>query len=433
MVDVPTAYVDHAAAAFYPVVMMHGMNDAGHNGHMERMRHVVSDALDGGLIVRGYIHRFNDPPVIGFLACHSPLAGIGSLPICNPADFLCRHLNKFFGAFAYSSELQRQLAQSNFYRDPTRIPEYLKRVKYLPDINNEHAVKNATYKANFASLRQLIMVRALQDTQTLHTTGRLTMYETPGNHLQFSDDLLATNMRAGIMGGCLLAASAWSAILDVPHGPAIWQPESFLVDDRFIFDLDRDYHAGNDTPSLAKPEFPVVIMHGMGDAALNPGMQRLRKAVATRLGAYVTNVQIGASQAEDTSNGFFMNLDKQVDYFARVVAEVRFPLFLPDLNNEKPSKNATYKANFATLQRLLLVRAAQDSMVYPSESEWFGAYEDGAFDRILAMNETTWYKADAFGLQTLDKAGKITFKETTGDHLRIPTETLLAWADQYFV
>ncbi|RHZ03720.1 hypothetical protein DYB31_013325, partial [Aphanomyces astaci] len=106
MVDVPTAYVDHAAAAFYPVVMMHGMNDAGHNGHMERMRHVVSDALDGGLIVRGYIHRFNDPPVIGFLACHSPLAGIGSLPICNPADFLCRHLNKFFGAFAYSSELQ---------------------------------------------------------------------------------------------------------------------------------------------------------------------------------------------------------------------------------------------------------------------------------------------------------------------------------------
>ncbi|RHY08067.1 hypothetical protein DYB25_005308 [Aphanomyces astaci] len=385
MVDVPTAYVDHAAAAFYPVVMMHGMNDAGHNGHMERMRHVVSDALDGGLIVRGYIHRFNDPPVIGFLACHSPLAGIGSLPICNPADFLCRHLNKFFGAFAYSSELQRQLAQSNFYRDPTRIPEYLKRVKYLPDINNEHAVKNAT------------------------------------------------NMRAGIMGGCLLAASAWSAILDVPHGPAIWQPESFLVDDRFIFDLDRDYHAGNDTPSLAKPEFPVVIMHGMGDAALNPGMQRLRKAVATRLGAYVTNVQIGASQAEDTSNGFFMNLDKQVDYFARVVAEVRFPLFLPDLNNEKPSKNATYKANFATLQRLLLVRAAQDSMVYPSESEWFGAYEDGAFDRILAMNETTWYKADAFGLQTLDKAGKITFKETTGDHLRIPTETLLAWADQYFV
>ncbi|RHZ32092.1 hypothetical protein DYB26_006758 [Aphanomyces astaci] len=385
MVDVPTAYVDHAAAAFYPVVMMHGMNDAGHNGHMERMRHVVSDALDGGLIVRGYIHRFNDPPVIGFLACHSPLAGIGSLPICNPADFLCRHLNKFFGAFAYSSELQRQLAQSNFYRDPTRIPEYLKRVKYLPDINNEHAVKNAT------------------------------------------------NMRAGIMGGCLLAASAWSAILDVPHGPAIWQPESFLVDDRFIFDLDRDYHAGNDTPSLAKPEFPVVIMHGMGDAALNPGMQRLRKAVATRLGAYVTNVQIGASQAEDTSNGFFMNLDKQVDYFARVVAEVRFPLFLPDLNNEKPSTNATYKANFATLQRLLLVRAAQDSMVYPSESEWFGAYEDGAFGRILAMNETTWYKADAFGLQTLDKAGKITFKETTGDHLRIPTETLLAWADQYFV
>ncbi|RHY28485.1 hypothetical protein DYB32_005941 [Aphanomyces invadans] len=319
IVDVPTAYVRGAAVEFYPVVMMHGMNDAGHTGHMERMRLVVSDTLDGayvtsvqigrnvredeynsvhltmdeqvfaaivrrdpnlrhgfhaigfsqgGLIVRGYIERYNNPPVIGFLACHSPLAGIGSLPICNPTTFFCRQLNKFFGAFAYSSELQRedpcfssarqrkprllfvdQLAQSNFYRDPTRIPEYRERggyttrvnrcmtcgpgvVKYLPDLNNELSVQNATYKANFASLRQLIMVRALRDTQ---------------------------------------------------------------------------------------------------------------------------------------------------------------------------------------------------------ESEWFGAYEDGAFDKVLLMNETKWYQDDSFGLKTLNEAGKITLKETAGDHLRIPTETLLSWIEQYFV
>ncbi|ETV97500.1 hypothetical protein, variant 2 [Aphanomyces invadans] len=236
IVDVPTAYVRGAAVEFYPVVMMHGMNDAGHTGHMERMRLVVSDTLDGayvtsvqigrnvredeynsvhltmdeqvsrfaaivrrdpnlrhgfhaigfsqgGLIVRGYIERYNNPPVIGFLACHSPLAGIGSLPICNPTTFFCRQLNKFFGAFAYSSELQHQLAQSNFYRDPTRIPEYRERVKYLPDLNNELSVQNATYKANFASLRQLIMVRALRDTQVclhlpLSCCGWLTMRHT---------------------------------------------------------------------------------------------------------------------------------------------------------------------------------------------------------------------------------------------------------------
>ncbi|KAF0697421.1 Aste57867_11901 [Aphanomyces stellatus] len=285
IVDVPTMYVDGPAAAFYPVVMMHGMNDAAHNGHMERMRNVVSDTLDGayvtsvqigknvdedeynsvhltmdeqvsrfaaivsrdpnlrkgfnaigfsqgGLIVRGYIERFNDPPVIGFLACHSPLAGIGSLPICNPTDFLCRQLNKFFGEFAYTDELQGLLAQSNFYRDPTRIDQYLRKARYLPDINNEHAVTNATYKQNFASLRQLIMVRAMRDTQiaptmsswfgsyadgdwstvlpmketswykndafglkTLDMAGRVTTYETPDNHLQFSDELLAKWVR----------------------------------------------------------------------------------------------------------------------------------------------------------------------------------------------------------------------------------------------
>jgi hypothetical protein len=38
--------------------------------------------------------------------------------------------------------------------------------RFLPDINNERVeAQNETYKRNFASLRQLIMVRALQDNQ----------------------------------------------------------------------------------------------------------------------------------------------------------------------------------------------------------------------------------------------------------------------------
>ncbi|ETV97503.1 hypothetical protein H310_09425 [Aphanomyces invadans] len=332
-------------------------------------------------------------------------------------------------------------------------------------------------------------------------------------------------MRVGIVGGCLWWTSAAANL----HGRAVWQPESFLADDRLIVDVDGDYHVGElggVEGHVDRNTLPVVIMHGMGDAAQNPGMQRLRKAVATRLGGYATNVQIGASQAEDTSNGFFMNLDKQVDYFARVVAadehlrhgfnalgfsqgnlvvrgyierynsppvksfvSIHGPLagvaglphcrpinfickkisdlisaaayadsvqdnvaqanyfrdptriseykvharFLPDINNEHGSKNATFKANFANLEQLVLVRAAQDSMVYPRESEWFGAYEDGAFDKVLLMNETKWYQDDSFGLKTLNEAGKITLKETAGDHLRIPTETLLSWIEQYFV
>ncbi|OQR97597.1 palmitoyl-protein thioesterase 1 [Achlya hypogyna] len=281
IIDVPTVYVDGPAAAFFPVVMMHGMNDAGHNRHMERMRNVVSETLDGayvtnvqigknvaedeynsvhltmdeqvarfativakdpnlrkgfhgigfsqgGLILRAYIERYNDPPVIGLLACHSPLAGIGALPICNPNDFFCRQLNNIVGAVAYSDELQEHLAQSNYYRDPTRIQEYLEHVRFLPDLNNERAEKNATYSAHFSALRQLVLVRALRDTQvapslsswfggyqdgdwstllemnetswyttdafglrTLDAAGKVTLYTTPGDHLQFSDETLA--------------------------------------------------------------------------------------------------------------------------------------------------------------------------------------------------------------------------------------------------
>ncbi|KDO35471.1 hypothetical protein SPRG_00318 [Saprolegnia parasitica CBS 223.65] len=281
IIDVPTVYVDGPASAFFPVVMMHGMNDAGHNGHMERMRNVVSETLDGayvtsvqigknvaedeynsvhltmdeqvarfaaivakdpnlrkgfhgigfsqgGLILRAYIERYNDPPVIGFLACHSPLAGIGALPICNPNDFGCRQLNKIVGAVAYSDELQEHLAQSNYYRDPTRIQEYLDHVHFLPDLNNEWATVNTTYAAHFKSLRQLVLVRAMRDSQvapslsswfgaykdgdwstllpmnatpwyttdafglqSLDAAGKITLYETPDDHLQFSDETLA--------------------------------------------------------------------------------------------------------------------------------------------------------------------------------------------------------------------------------------------------
>ena len=45
-------------------------------------------------------------------------------------------------------------------------------------------------------------------------------------------------------------------------------------------------------------------------------------AISTYLGgAYVLNVQIGNSSIADILNGFIMNLDDQVDYFANVVQQ----------------------------------------------------------------------------------------------------------------
>ncbi|RMX64826.1 hypothetical protein DD238_004340 [Peronospora effusa] len=294
--------------------------------------------------------------------------------------------------------------------------------------------------------------------------------------------------------------------------------------------------------------FPVVLMHGMGDAARNGGMIRIQKTIAEHLGVYVANVQLGNSVNEDVENSFFVTMDNQTKMFAKIVREdaqlthgfnavgfsqgnllirayierfndppvynfisfhgplagvgglprcsplnfickeidkligeavytkrvqgkhnatslracpqvlifagclehlaqanyYRDPLriedylehaqFLPDLNNEKILINQTYKDNFSKLQNLVLVRANQDTQVFPKESEWFGMYEDGdPHMNVLGFNETRWYQEDLFGLKTLNEAGKVHFVSTNGDHLRFSMEFLLGVVDKYLL
>jgi hypothetical protein len=49
--------------------------------------------------------------------------------------------------------------------------------------------------------------------------------------------------------------------------------------------------------------------------------------------------------------------------------------FLPDINNELPAKNTTYKDNLASLERLVLFKFSKDLIVVPRESSWFGFYD----------------------------------------------------------
>ncbi|TDH73100.1 hypothetical protein CCR75_004725 [Bremia lactucae] len=273
-------------------------------------------------------------------------------------------------------------------------------------------------------------------------------------------------------------------------------------------------------------DLPVVLMHGMGDAAENGGMLRIQKAIADYLGVYVASVQLGESVTEDVYNSFFVSMNNQTDRFANIVRKdphlangfnaigfsqgnllirayierfndppvrkfisfhgplagvgglprcsplnfickgideligeaayakrvqerlaqanyFRDPLrisaylkhaeFLPDLNNEKASLNQTYKENFIQLQSLVLVRASKDTQVWPKESEWFGMYRDGdPYKHVLEFNETRWYQEDLFGLQTLDKGGKVHFLSTDGDHLQFSVEFLLGVVAKYF-
>mmetsp|Transcript_4398 Transcript_4398/g.7741 ORF Transcript_4398/g.7741 Transcript_4398/m.7741 type:complete len:342 (-) Transcript_4398:175-1200(-) len=136
--------------------------------------------------------------------------------------------------------------------------------------------------------------------------------------------------------------------------------------------------------------------------------------------AYTTVVQNLVAQSN------YLKIPDEIDNY------LKFNHFLPYLNNEVEHENsALYKDNFIRLDRLALVRAAGDTMIFPSESEWFGFFPDGNFKTILPFNETVAYQKDAFGLQTLDKAGKLVFLESQGNHLQFKLDELFHWLDLY--
>ena len=102
-------------------------------------------------------------------------------------------------------------------------------------------------------------------------------------------------------------------------------------------------------------------------------------------------------------------------------------------NGEGVAINATYKENFIKTKRLIMIKALRDTMVFPNEGEHWGHFADNSLSNVVPMKETTWYQQDTFGLQTLDKAGKIVFDTTEGDHLQFTEEELVGWVKKYFV
>jgi len=103
-------------------------------------------------------------------------------------------------------------------------------------------------------------------------------------------------------------------------------------------------------------------------------------------------------------------------------------------NNEGPGGvNQTLAENFGKVDKFVMVKALADTMVFPNEGEWWGAFAPGDYSKVLPMNQTEWYQKDLFGLKTADKAGKIHFESTPGNHLQFSVENLYSWIDNYIL
>mmetsp|Transcript_3597 Transcript_3597/g.9053 ORF Transcript_3597/g.9053 Transcript_3597/m.9053 type:complete len:388 (-) Transcript_3597:2-1165(-) len=104
---------------------------------------------------------------------------------------------------------------------------------------------------------------------------------------------------------------------------------------------------------------------------------------------------------------------------------------IADLNNERFVKKR-YTANFARVKKFAMIKALQDSVVYPNEASWWGEFSDGSYTTLSHMRDTKLYHEDLFGLKTADQAGKIHFNFTDGDHVEFSDAEFYGWLDLYF-
>lgn len=99
-------------------------------------------------------------------------------------------------------------------------------------------------------------------------------------------------------------------------------------------------------------------------------------------------------------------------------------VFLADINNVR-TVNKTYIQNLNNLERFVLVMFDNDSIVQPKETEWFGFYAPGQAEKLVSLRESKIYLQDRLGLKKMDKAGKLIFLSTPGDHLRFTEEWMI--------
>jgi palmitoyl-protein thioesterase len=123
----------------------------------------------GNSLCRGYIQKYNDPPVNAFLSVHGTVMGVSALPGCfsqeKPLGTVCKALAEVLGDAAYSSIVQGILFQADYYRHnvgPTAT-RYLKNSQ-LAHWNNENPdMVKPEYKTNFQKTNKFAMVKAAKD------------------------------------------------------------------------------------------------------------------------------------------------------------------------------------------------------------------------------------------------------------------------------
>ncbi|MCJ1309238.1 hypothetical protein MMC25_002896 [Agyrium rufum] len=180
----------------------------------------------GGQFLRGYVERCNNPPVANLVTFGSQHNGIREFQTCGSGDWLCKGWEGLLKTQTWSDWVQTHLVPAQYFRNADSYDQYLESSNFLADINNERAVKNATYKENLSKLENFVMYVFDEDTtvvpkesgwfaevnattgnatyvrdrklytedwiglKKLDEEGKLKFKETAGGHMTLTDELL---------------------------------------------------------------------------------------------------------------------------------------------------------------------------------------------------------------------------------------------------
>ena len=142
----------------------------------------------GNNVLRGYIAKYNDPPVHTFISINGVNAGISAVPYCIPSmtneaadsnatedisnqlslfklhSKICDGLMEIASHRAYSEFSQTHSFQANYWRDPRPV----ERISYqtysqLAELGNENPLQNSALNDNFKKTQAFVWILAKQD------------------------------------------------------------------------------------------------------------------------------------------------------------------------------------------------------------------------------------------------------------------------------
>jgi palmitoyl-protein thioesterase len=192
-------------------------------------------------VCRGYIQKYNKPPVVNFLSVHGTVSGVAGFPNCNPAGLLgpvCDQISDLIGDEAYTNSSQEALFQLDYFRDPMRVgTDAYKTYSQIAQWNNEGNTVSPLFKENFVKVKRFAMIKALKDTMVFPNEGEWWGHFADGSQKEvltmrqtkwYTEDLFG--LKTVDERGGIVFNSTEGNHLEFSHEQLVWWVQNYFVE-----------------------------------------------------------------------------------------------------------------------------------------------------------------------------------------------------------